>query len=344
MRERRNREDRMNSLKKALLGGVAVLLAAAGANAQETLVFATTNPEQHPLNSGFLIPWAEKVNAESNGAVTIELRHGPTIANHTNFYDRVIDDVTQIGWGMTVFNPGKFGPTLVSTLPFLVDSAEQGAVALCRMHEKGAFNPAMADVVPLLWTEFPQASIHMNGAPIKKMEDVAGKKIITTTPAGAAIVAAYGGAPLSLNITEMYEGLQRGTAEGTVINFTAFPGFRLNEVTTDHYVVPLGGAAGIVFMSKAKWDALSDEARAVLSKHSGCEASRAFGQFVDQWEAGAMKMVQDGGKHTVTVATPEEIAAVRDKVLPGIEAGFAERAPGGAELIRMFKEELAAAK
>jgi TRAP-type C4-dicarboxylate transport system substrate-binding protein len=333
----------MNSLKKALLAGAALVLATA-AGAQETLVFATTNPEQHPLNSGFLIPWAQKVNADAGGALTIELRHGPTIANHTNFYDRVVDDVTQIGWGMTVFNPGKFGPTLVSTLPFLVDSAEQGAVALCRMYEKGAFNPAMADVVPLLWTEFPQASIHLNGASITKMEDVAGKKIITTTPAGAAIVAAYGGAPLSLNITEMYEGLQRGTAEGTVINFTAFPGFRLNEVTTNHYVMPLGGAAGIVFMAKARYDALPEAARAALAKHSGCEASRAFGKFVDGWEAGAMKMVQDSGNHTITVATPEEVAAVREKLGAGIEAGFAERAPGGAELIRMFKEELAAAK
>jgi TRAP-type C4-dicarboxylate transport system substrate-binding protein len=333
----------MNSLKMALLAGAAFVFAGA-AGAQETLVFATTNPEQHPLNSGFLIPWAEKINAEAGGAVKIELRHGPTIANHTNFYDRVIDDVVQVGWGMTVFNPGKFGPTLVSTLPFLVDSSEQGAVALCRMYEKGAFNPAMADVVPLLWTEFPQASIHLNGAPIKKMEDVAGKKIITTTPAGAAIVAAYGGAPLSLNITEMYEGLQRGTAEGTVINFTAFPGFRLNEVTTDHYVMPLGGAAGIVFMAKAKWDELSPEAQAAIMKHSGCEGSRAFGKFVDGWEAGSLKMVEAGGKHTVTVATPEEVAAVREKLGAGIEAGFAERAPGGAELIKMFKEELAAAK
>src|SRR5690606_32881765 len=116
-----------------------------------------------------------------------------------------------------------------------------------------------------------------NGAPLTGMGDIAGKKIITTTPAAAAIVGANGGAPLSFGITEMYEALQRGTAEGTVINFTAFPAFRLNEVTTDHYVMPLGGAAGIVFMAKEKWDALSPEAQAAIMKHSGCDGSRAFG-------------------------------------------------------------------
>src|SRR5690606_24033036 len=159
-------------------------------------------------------------------------------------------------------------------LPFLVESSEQGSVALCRMHEKGAFDQVMGDIVPLLWAEFPQASIHLNGHPVTKLDDIAGRKVITTTPAAAAIVSAFRGTPLSFNITEQYEALQRGAAEGTVINFTAFPGFRLNEVLTDHHVVPLGGALGLVFMAKEKWDGLSDEARAAISKHSGCDASR----------------------------------------------------------------------
>lgn len=333
----------MKRLMRALLAGIASTFAGA-AGAQETLIFATTNPEQHPLNTGFLVPWAEKVNAEANGAVTIEIRHGPTIANHTNFYDRVIDDVTQIGWGMSIFNPGKFPRSLVSSLPFVVDSAEQGSVALCRMYERGAFADEMGDVVPLLWAEFPQSSVHLNGHPVKGMDDVAGKKVITTTPSSAAIISGYGGTPLSVGLTETYEALQRGTAEGVVINFTAFPGFRLNEVLTDHYILPMGGAHGFVFMAREKWDSLSDDARAAISKHAGCDASREFGKFVDGWEAGAIKMVEGSGKHIFTVATPEEVAAVRDKFSAAIEADFAERLPGGDELVKMFKEELAAAK
>ena len=60
----------MKSLTKALLATTGCTLAAfalaAAANAQETLVFATTNPEQHPLNTGFLIQWEETINAEAN--------------------------------------------------------------------------------------------------------------------------------------------------------------------------------------------------------------------------------------------------------------------------------------
>lgn len=323
---------------------VAATLAAPVTVQAETLILATTNPEQHPLNQGFLVPWAERINAAAAGAVEIDIRHGPMIANHTNFYDRVIDDVTQIGWGMTVFNPGKFPRTLVSTLPFMVDSSEQGSVALCRMYEAGAFDAEFGDIVPLLFLEFPQASLHLKGAKLDSIADIDGKKIITSSPAAAAIVSAHGGAPLSFNITEQYEALQRGAADGTILNFTAFPGFRLNEVTTDHLVAPLGGAMGMVFMAKARFNSLPEAAQQAISAESGCDATRAFGKFVDGWEQGARGMVASGEGHTIKDADPAEVAALAEKMGPGIEAGFAANVPDGEKLIGLFREELAKAK
>jgi TRAP-type C4-dicarboxylate transport system substrate-binding protein len=334
-------EDTMKYRFAALALSTALAAVPFAASA-ETLIFATT-PEQHPLNSGFLVPWAERVEAAANGELDIDVRHGPMIANHMNFYDRVVDDVTQIGWGMTVFNPGKFPHTLVATLPFMVDSAEQGSVALCRMYEAGAFGSDFDGLKPLLFVEFPQASLSTNGGPLTKIEDIAGKKIITSTPAAAAIVSAYGGTPLSFNITEQYEALQRGAADGTMLNFTAFPAFRLNEVTTDHLVLPLGGAMGVVFMAQDKYDGLSDAAKAAIDANSGCDATRGFGAFIDGWEEGARGMVASSGDHTFTEASAEDVAALTEKMGPGIEAGFAQNVPDGANLIAMFKEELAKA-
>jgi TRAP-type C4-dicarboxylate transport system substrate-binding protein len=327
----------------ALLAAATLALAPQVSNATETLIFATTNPEQHPLNKGFLVPWAERINAAAKGAVEIDIRHGPMIANHTNFYDRVVDDVTQIGWGMTVFNPGRFPRTLVATLPFMVDSSEQGSVALCQMYQAGAFDAEMGDIVPLLFVEFPQASLHLNGGNLTKIEDIAGKKIITSSPAAAAIVSAHGGTPLSFNITEQYEALQRGAADGTILNFTAFPGFRLNEVTTDHLSLPLGGAMGMVFMARDKYDALPDAARAAIDAESGCDATRGFGKFIDGWEAGAKGMVASGEGHTMADADPAATKALAAKMGPGIAAGFAKNVPDGAKLIEMFTAELAKA-
>ncbi|CUH82170.1 TRAP transporter substrate-binding protein DctP [Tropicibacter naphthalenivorans] len=213
------------------------------------------------------------------------------LANHQNFYDRVSDDVIQIGWGMTIFNPGRFPRTLVSTLPFMVETAEQGSAALCAMYQDGAFGDDLADIQPLLFVEFPQSSLHTKGGALSAMDDVKGRKIITTGPAAAAMVEDHGGAPLSFNIAEQYEAIQRGAADGTILNFTGVAGFRLHEVTDTHLVAPLGGAMGLVFMSKDRWNALSEDARSAIMAESGCDGSRAFGQFIDGWEADAMAMI-----------------------------------------------------
>ncbi|GAB4274335.1 MAG: TRAP transporter substrate-binding protein [Pararhodobacter sp.] len=326
-----------------ILASVLALVPICG-HAAETLTFATTNPEQAPLNQGFLIPWAEQINATAGGAVTIDVRHGPMLANHTNFYDRVMDGVVQIAWGMTLFNPGRFPRSLVSTLPFMVKTSEQGSLALCRMYENGDFDAEFADIVPLLFAEFPQASLHLDDAELDGFEDIAGRKIITSSPAAAAIVSANGGAPLSFNITEQYEALQRGAADGTILNFTAMSAFRLDEVTDSHLVAPLGGAMGMVFMARDTWEALPQDARDAIARHSGCEASRAFGAFIDAWEAEAMDMVAAREGHRIVRAAPEAVEALIESLAPGIEAGFAERVPGGAELISRFREELAAAE
>ncbi|GIX13433.1 MAG: C4-dicarboxylate ABC transporter substrate-binding protein [Paracoccaceae bacterium] len=328
----------------AALLAVAVAFWPLGGLGQERLIFATTNPEQAPLNQGFLVPWAERINAAADGAVVIDIRHGPMLANHSNFYDRVADDVVQIAWGMTVFNPGRFPRSLVSTLPFLVDSAEQASLALCRMYENGDFDAEFGDIVPLLFAEFPQASLHLNGGDLNGLADIRGRKIITSSPAAAAIVGGHGGVPLSFTITEQYEALQRGAADGTILNFTAFPAFRLHEVTNAHLVAPLGGAMGMVFMARARWEALSEAARAAIRAHSGCEASRAFGAFLDAWEAEAMAMVASLPGHVVKTAAPEEIDRLRQELAPAIEAEFATRVPGGADLVARFRAALAAVR
>lgn len=319
------------------VAALAVTLAAVPAmSGAETLVFATTNPEQHPINQGFLIPWAERITAAADGAVEVDIRHGPMLANHTNFYDRVIDDVAQISWGMTIFNPGRFPSTLVSTVPFMVESSEQGSAALCAMYEDGIFDNDFNDIQPLLFVEFPQASIHVKGGTLEVLDDVAGRKLITSSPAAAAIVEQHGGAPLSFSIGEQYEALQRGAADGTILNATAMAGFRLNEVTDTTLIAPLGGAMGVVFMSKDRWNALSPAAQDAIKAESGCDASRNFGQFIDGWEAEAMAMIAAQDGHTVTEATPEQVDALREQHWPGLLEGFSHAVPGGKVLIEQF--------
>ena len=330
----------MNKLMKAVLTAAVISLTATSVMAKDTLIFATTHPKKMPLDVEFLAPWVEAINAEGKDILEIDIRYGPAIANPLNFYDRTIDDVIQIGFGLTVFGANRWPRSLVSTMPFLVDTAEQGSVAMWDIYEQGAFDKEMDDIVVLMFGEFPQSGIHTNGSKITSIKDVEGLKMITSSPANVGLMKRFGAAPLSFVITEQYEALQRGTANGSVVNFTAFPAFKLDEVTTDHLLIPMGGVAAMVFMAKERFDALSPEAQELLMKHSGRKATRAFGKFLDIWENRTANMIGKLPNHTVTVATDEEISELAEFSSKSIHSGWAANTPDGEKVLEMFKAAL----
>jgi len=331
----------MNTKTIALLG--ASLLAPVAALA-DSLTFASTNAEPVPLNR-FFEEWVSTVNEASGGALEIDLRHGPTLANHTNFYDRVVDGIVDMSWGMSVFNPGKFTNSLVMTIPFFVESSEQGSLAACRMYENGVFGADYEGLKPLLFAVFPQSSLHTADTPITDgLESMKGLSIIATSPPAVEITKGNEGTPLSVNITEAYEALQRGTADGMIMSFTAFPAFKLGDVLKHHYVAPLGGALGTVFMTEETYNGLSEEARAAVDAHSTCETSAELGAFVDQWNAGAMDMLKNTEGHTFGEMSAEEVQGIIGYVGDEILASFAGAFPGGQPLVDELLLQLEAAK
>jgi len=332
--------------KPTIFGGTvlaaAISVSALSAQAEETLIMSTLNAPQAPINSMFFDDWAAAINEAGAGEVSIDLRHGQTIASHTNFADRLDANVTQVTWGMSIFAANQFPKTLVSTLPFLVENSTQGSVALWDMYEAGVFESELGDYKVLAMTLYPQSGIHTNAKSVASIDDVDGLKLISTTPTGSAILAEYGAAPQSFPIPQWYEVLQRGGADGFMVNFTAFPAFGLSDVATDHYVIPMGGAMGMVMMTKDKWNDLSPEAQAAIEANSGREASRKLGQVWDTLEAKIRGDFEASADHNVVVASAEDVQALKDLHFGGVAQGFVGRTPDGQAVIDAFIEALGA--
>ena len=329
------------TLTALLLAGATALTPVVGA--AEKLTFGTGNVVIHPINKLLFIPWADKVNAEGGDALKLAVRHGQMLVSPSNYVDRITDDVVQIVWGLLVFEPGRFPRSLVATIPFIEGSAEASAMAFCQLYEEGVFADEMAEYVPLFFVPFPQSSVHLKDTPITDMTALDGKKIMVGSPMASEVVTAYGGTPLSVSLPEHYQSLQRGTADGNFMTYTAFPAFNLHEVTSDHLKVPLGGAMGMVFMTRERYDALSDDARATLQANSGCDVSRQMGAKIDQWEAESETFVGNQEGHTINEIDPAELADLQTKLGPVVEASFTDRIDGGDDVLARWKAELAAA-
>jgi TRAP-type C4-dicarboxylate transport system substrate-binding protein len=320
---------------------LAALLGPCAALADETtLIFATANSaESHP-NALFMHPWAQAINADGKGVLSIDVRDGKAIANATNAYDRVLDDVIQIGWILQNDVAGKFPRSDVATLPFMARSSAEGSTALWRMYQAGILDAEYDTVHPMLLVALTPAGIHLTH-PLKSLDNLGGSKLIVASKVNADAVNLLGGAPLSIPLFEMYAAIQRGTADGAAVSWTSFNPFKLAEVTGYHVDTRLGTSVAMIFMSKRKYGTLAPEVKKILDAHSGETASRAFGAWWDQERKdGKEQTIARHDKRTIVELTDAQTAAWGEKMKP-LEAAWVGRTPDGTKIITAYRAELA---
>ena len=295
---------------------------ATGAASAETLIFGTGNPPGSQPNTYMLEPWIQKVQEEAGDAFTLIQRDGPALVTASNAPDRVADDIVQISWMMTVFNPGRFRGSLSALTPFYDLSAQEGAGIFCQLYEEGWLDGEFADFQPLFFIPFPQNFVHST-EPFTSFEDLEGRKMMAEAPPVADFLGGYGATVLSIPLIDQYQAMQRGTADGNVITYTVYEAMQMKEVAKHHYEFPMGSAIGMVFMDKDRYEGLSDEARAVLDANSGCDVSMEAGARIDQWAYDVKASMIADGDHTFTTPTSEDVAMVRKDHLQNVVEGYA---------------------
>jgi TRAP-type C4-dicarboxylate transport system substrate-binding protein len=324
-----------STLRIALLVSATVLCVPQVANSQDTtLLFATTNAPTAHLNVRVIHPWAERLNKEGVGVVKIDVRDGPAVANHTNYYDRTLNDVIQIAWGLHTGAAGKFPRTEVNGIPFVTEKSEASSVALHRLYRSGILNAEYDEAVPLMFVAFPTGQLHFRSA-LKSPGDLRGLKIISGSKTLSEVVSALDAAPVSIIVTDVYQALQRGTADGTTTPWTAFEIFKLAEVTKYHIEVPIGGGTGHVMMAKKKYAALPDAARRLIDKYAAEGETRTFGKFWDAVQEEGREIARKAN-HTIVQPTPAQTAAWKQK-LAAIESDWVKRTPDGENVLSRFR-------
>jgi TRAP-type transport system periplasmic protein len=327
----------------ACLAAALIAWLGARASADElVLKFATLDVPQAHLNVRIHHPWAEKINKEAAGLFRIEVFDGEALANQGNIYNQVVSNVVQIGWGLPSL-AGKFPLLGVAALPYLsTTDSEVASVALWRLYKTGLLDHEFDQVVPLKLIVFPQSGMQFRKQP-PTLDNLNGLKIIAGSKIASDIVQKLGGAPLSFRIDEYYETLQRGTADGVLVGWTAFNPFKLAEVTHYHLDVPLGGETGYIFMARKEWAALPEPVQKILTANSGEGVSREFGHFWDE-------VVKEGRDdtlklpgHTSLKLTEAQEKIWHDRIAP-IAQDWAKSVPDGDKILSAYSELLAKVK
>jgi TRAP-type transport system periplasmic protein len=309
---------RMRLMLKTLL--LAAGLASSVKAAPVELKFAVSVPPQVHYNAKVLIPWAEKVTADSGGTLRVKMYFSGTLGKAGQFVDIVESGAADIAMDISSYYPGRFPQADVTYMPGLIGyDAIKASDALWSMYEEGDFDKDFAGL-KLLGISTPTAAMLMTTKkPVAKPSDAAGLKIGAGGKVKVQILDALHAATINLEVFNMYQPLERGVVDGVITHFTGISSFKLQEVGKYYTEVPLGGSFTPIFMSKARFDALPEQARHAIEMNSGAPLSRAMGKVWQDAHSEGVDVAKAAGG---TVIVPDEAtqAAWTEAMRPIIKA------------------------
>lgn len=280
----------MTTRRTALLGAIAAP-ALLGAQAQAQTAEVTLRlhhflPAVSNVHRHFLMPWAAKIGAESQGRLRVQIFPAMQLGGAPpQLYDQAKDGVVDIIWTLPGNTPGRFPSIEVIELPFVAHKrASVNARVVQELYET-RFRQEFADTQILCAWAHDAGVIHARRE-VRRQEDLNGLKLRFPTRQAGEALRALGAAPIGLPIPQVPEALAQGVIDGAVVPWEVVPAIRLHE-TLRHHTEIAGSptfyvASFVLAMNKARYDGMAPDLRRVLDANSGQVAAAMAAKVWDE--------------------------------------------------------------
>jgi TRAP-type C4-dicarboxylate transport system substrate-binding protein len=331
-------------MRGLMIAAVAAAVLATSANAQAPvkLKFSVFTPDAEMTHQTILKPWAEKVSKESGGTLEVQTFPNGALGRNPALQTKMIQDgIADIAWVIPSYTPGVYLDDDVFELPNIIQNSTEGSVAAWRLLQKGMLRGYDQYYMIALFVTSPY-TFHTN-FPIRKPEDLQGKKIRVVGTISTDSVKTVGAVPEGMPVTQVVEAISRGVIDGTTGHPISMFDFGISRVANNHYLGKIGTVTLGIFMNKAKFDSLPPQAKAAIENNRGEALSRAFGKMSEDRNAELIAEWRKDGKRLVVEPTAEQTAAW-DKLLSPVVAAWESRDPRNKTLVAEMRKELAATR
>lgn len=293
----------------AALGAVAALAFAGSAMAQTvTLRLHQFLPPQATIPAKAIVPWAQKVEAESGGRIKVQLFHAMQLGGTPpQLFDQARDGVADITWTVLGYTPNRFNKTEVFELPFMSGSAEQSSRAIQEYVEKFAMDEFKD--VKLLAVHTHGPGLFHTKQPVTGLESLRGMKIRGGSRIINNMLVKLGATPVGMPVPAVTDALSKGTIDGTTIPWEVTPSLKVTELVKNH--TTFAGAEGLytqtfaLSMNKAAYDKLPPDLKKVIDNNSGIETAAFFGRAMDEGDKAGRAIAEKAGNNIVALDVAE---------------------------------------
>lgn len=292
----------INTVKKYSLGLVLATtlgVVSSAAYSETTLIVGTWLPPTTVQNSIVWPTWAGWVEEATEGRVKVKIEYD--VGHPKSYFQLVEDGVIDVGFSYHGYVPGRFKLPMVAEQPGLGVGAEAASVALWRVQQK-YFNTADEfSGLELLGMFTHGPGQLMTTIPIESIADLKGKKIRIGGGVQADIAERMGVAPVAAPATKLYEMMQQGVVDGTMLPVGQQKAQRLSEVTQYLTTIPGGMYLGTfsMFINPDFLAGLDPKDREAIMSVSGEKLSAMAGKAWEETDQEGLDFARQQGVNIV---------------------------------------------
>ncbi|MWB79102.1 C4-dicarboxylate ABC transporter substrate-binding protein [Pseudooceanicola sp. 216_PA32_1] len=319
---------------------VALAVGLAAPARAEVLRFSSFEPPVAHITKNILTAWAADVSAASDGELEVQMFPGGTLGRNPAQQLKLVEDgVADIAWVIPGYTPGRFNEGTVAELPFLVKTSTAGSAAMWALFDSGLLK---GDYESFKLIGVMSSSPNGLASTVDMTEpgELKGQNIRAPGPTMLSAIKSLDAVPVGgITGPTLAESLSRGLIDGTFTQWGALETFSAGGVVTHFLELPLGATPMLIVMNKAKYEGLSDKAKAAIDAYSGAAFSDRFGRSFDEYLSEAKGRILAANK--ITVIDPDEaLTAKWQDAMSVATQDWIAQTENGQAIYDAFKAEL----
>ena len=211
--------------------------------------------------------FGKEIEKRSNGKIKINFFPGEALLPAVNMVDGVAKGLSDIGYCVLSYTPGRFSVTEADTAVLGRPTAWISTHVVSDFQAK--FKPKEWDPFHVLFINANPPTGIYSKTPIRTLEDLKGKKL-RCQGREAEIGKLLGAETMATPSPETYDALSKGVLEGAIYPFEAARTFRVADATkyfTTSWQA-LTGATFVVFMNLDAWNKLPGDMKSIFDQVS----------------------------------------------------------------------------
>jgi TRAP-type C4-dicarboxylate transport system substrate-binding protein len=293
---------------------------------------------QHPMHERLLVPLQEQIAQVTDGRVDITIHPGGALGPPPAQWDSAVSGVMDIAFGLHGYTPERFPLTEIVELPMIFSSGQQATAALQHLFDTFPEIQAEHEGVKVLaiWTH-DTGQLLMADEAVRQPEDLRGRSIVVPGPLQASLVEALGGTAVIRPVTEMYDSLERGVADGVTLPLSSLVSFNLDEVINHATIGGIYISTFFLTMNLDAWNSLSEADQAAVDEVIGHALGQQAAQAYTKAEELGFQRMEEAGIE-VHELSDEELQRWRELMAPVHQEWIAKREAQGLPAQQAYDE------